>query len=118
MALTVILALLGAMVFSLTFVPAAVALLVRGPVAEKDVAIIRLAKALYEPYLKGALNLRYVVISFAVLIVGGSAFLATRMGTEFIPQLDEGDIALHALRIPGTSLSQASRDATSDREPS
>ena len=107
MAITVILALLGAMLLSVTFVPAAVAILLRGKISEKENFIIRGAKALYLPTLRVALSLRWAVATFAVILVVLSALLFGRLGREFIPSLDEGDIALHALRIPGTSLTQA-----------
>jgi cobalt-zinc-cadmium resistance protein CzcA len=107
MAFTVITALLGAMLLSVTFVPAAVALLLRGRVAEKENIFVRGAKALYLPVLRTALSLRWAVVTAAVVIVVLSVLLFTRLGREFIPSLDEGDIALHAMRIPGTSLTQA-----------
>ncbi len=107
MALTVIMALLGAMILSVTFVPAAVALMLRGRIAEKENLFVRGAKALYLPTLRAALALRGVVVTAAVVIVVLSVLLFTRLGREFIPSLDEGDIALHAMRIPGTSLTQA-----------
>jgi cobalt-zinc-cadmium resistance protein CzcA len=107
MAFTVILALLGAMILSVTFVPAAVALLLRGKVSETENVVVRGVKALYLPTLRAALALRWAVATAAVVVVALSALLFTRLGREFIPSLDEGDIALHALRIPGTSLTQA-----------
>jgi heavy metal efflux system protein len=107
MAFTVILALLGAMILSVTFVPAAVALLLRGKVSETENVVVRGVKALYLPTLRAALALRWTVATAAVVVVALSALLFTRLGREFIPSLDEGDIALHALRIPGTSLTQA-----------
>lgn len=107
MAFTVVIALLAALVLSLTFVPAAVAIFVTGKVDEKENFIMRGARTLYEPLLKFALANRFVMIATAVLLVLFGGLLASRMGSEFIPSLDEGDIALHALRIPGTSLSQA-----------
>ena len=107
MALTVIMALIAALILSLTFVPAAVALLLTGPIEEKDNAIVRVAKRLYLPALAGALRFRLPVLMAAVALVLGCGWLATRMGAEFIPSLDEGDIAIQALRIPGTSLSQS-----------
>ena len=61
----------------------------------------------YRPLLERALDWRAAVVAGAAVLVVASGLLATRLGTEFIPSLDEGDIALHALRIPGTSLSQA-----------
>lgn len=107
MAFTVILALLGAMLLSVTFVPAAVAILLRGKISEKENFLIRGAKAVYLPTLRGALAFRWVVVTAAVILVVLSSLLFNRLGREFIPSLDEGDIALHALRIPGTSLTQA-----------
>lgn len=107
MAFTVIVALLGAMLMSVTFVPAAVAILLRGRISEKENVLIRGAKAAYLPALRAALELRWAVATAAVILVVLSSLLFTRLGREFIPSLDEGDIALHALRIPGTSLTQA-----------
>ncbi len=107
MAFTVVMALLGAMLLSVTFVPAIVALFVTGKVSEKDNVVIRGAKCLYLPVLRLVLKLRYITVACALLLVLISGFFASRMGTEFIPNLDEGDIALHAMRIPGTSLSQS-----------
>jgi len=107
MAFTVVLAILSALVLSITFVPAAVATFVTGRVKEKESAVVRGAKALYEPLLSVLLKWRMLVLAFALSLLAGSGYLASRMGTEFIPNLDEGDIAMHALRIPGTSLSQA-----------
>jgi cobalt-zinc-cadmium resistance protein CzcA len=107
MAFTVIAALTAALLLSLTFVPAAVALFVRGRVEEKESRVIGWSKAAYRPLLRAALHWRYGVVAGAVLLCVGAGLLATRLGSEFIPQLDEGDMAMHALRIPGTSLSQA-----------
>ncbi|UAA39069.1 CusA/CzcA family heavy metal efflux RND transporter [Paraneptunicella aestuarii] len=107
MAITVVIALLSAMLLSVTFVPAMIALLFKKPVQEKHSPIIRGAGALYRPALNWVLNYRWVVVCSAVALVAGFAYQATRLGSEFAPNLDEGDIAMHALRIPGTSLSQA-----------
>lgn len=107
MAATVVMALLAAMVLSLTFVPAAVAVFMGGKISEKESRIIVAGKSLYRPLLKHALRLRWLVVSCAAVLVAFSLWLATTLGSEFIPQLDEGDIALHALRIPGTGLEQA-----------
>ena len=107
MAMAVIMALLSALVLSLTFVPAAVALLLTGHIEEKDNLIVRQSKRAYTPILGWVLKFRLPVLIGAVLFVVGIGGLATRMGTEFIPNLDEGDIAIQALRIPGTSLTQS-----------
>ena len=107
MAFTVVAALLGAMILSMTFVPAAVALLLTGPVSEKENRLMGWAKRAYEPLLDKALSRPPLVLTITAVSVALAALMATRMGSEFIPSLDEHDIALHALRIPGTSLSQA-----------
>lgn len=107
MASTVVMALLAAMVLSVTFVPAAVALFVRGKVSEKQNFIMRGAEWLYRPVLEAALRLRWLVVGGALVIVAGAGWLASTMGSEFIPQLDEGDITIQALRTPGTSLQQS-----------
>lgn len=107
MAFTVVVALLSALVLAVTFVPAAVAVFVRGPVTDKENGVMRVARRGYGPALRTALNFPWVVISGAVLLLVLCLALALRMGSEFIPSLDEHDIALHALRIPGTSLEQA-----------
>jgi cobalt-zinc-cadmium resistance protein CzcA len=107
MAFTVVVALVGALVLSLTFIPAAVALLLRGKIQEKDNLIVRKAKAGYLPLLQWALRYRWITVGTAVALTLGAGLLATRMGSEFIPSLDEGDLAVQALRIPGTSLTQS-----------
>lgn len=107
MAFTVVTALLSALLLSITFVPAAVALFVTGKVEEKENAVIRKSKAWYEPMLKWSLVHPKAIIGGATVFVLFSLLIASRMGAEFIPSLDEGDIALHAMRIPGTSLSQS-----------
>jgi cobalt-zinc-cadmium resistance protein CzcA len=107
MAFTVVLALTAALLLSLTFVPAAVAMFVTGKVAEKENRLMRAAKTRYAPTIDFALRRRTAIVAGAVGLVLISGFGATKLGSEFIPSLDEGDIALHALRIPGTSLTQA-----------
>ncbi len=107
MAFTVVMALLGAMLLSVTFIPAAIALFVTGHVNETENKLMLWAKAVYMPVLQWTLVNKSIVLTFAITSVILSGLLFTRMGSEFIPSLDEGDIALHALRIPGTSLSQA-----------
>ena len=109
MAATVVMALLASMLFCLTIVPAAVAIFMNGKVKEKESPVISVAKSWYEPILGWALRFRSLVMVFAALLVVSSGWLATTLGAEFIPQLDEGDIALHALRIPGTGLEQSIR---------
>jgi cobalt-zinc-cadmium resistance protein CzcA len=107
MAITVVMALTAALLLSLTFVPAAVALFVKGAVEEKESRAMRGARRVYGSALEMALSHRKAFVTGAAALVLLSGLAASRMGSEFIPNLDEGDIALHALRIPGTSLSQA-----------
>ena len=107
MAATVVMALLSAMVFSLTIVPAAVAVFLNGKISEKESVVITKSKSAYRPLLLLALKFRWAVVSFAALLVASCIWLASSLGSEFIPQLNEGDIALHAMRIPGTGLEQA-----------
>jgi len=107
MAFTVIVALIGAMALSVTFVPAAMALFFSGRLSEKENILMRWAKKGYTPILNLAMHNRVFVVTTAGVFVILSGLLITRMGSEFIPSLDEGDLAVHALRIPGTSLSQS-----------
>jgi len=107
MAATVVMALLSALVLSLTLVPAAVALFMTGKVSEKESRIIVAAKSLYKPLLMSAMKLRVWVLSGALILVILSAWLVTTLGSEFIPKLNEEDILLQALRIPGTGLEQS-----------
>jgi cobalt-zinc-cadmium resistance protein CzcA len=107
MAITVIFALLSALVLSITFVPAAIAILLGGRVEERESRIMRIARQSYERILGASLRRPAVVLIAASLLLIASLGVASRMGSEFIPSLDEGDVALHALRIPGTSLTQA-----------
>lgn len=107
MAITVVMALIAAMVLSLSFVPAAIAQFVTGKVEEKETRLMQWLHRFYAPLLEKSLSIHKLVIGAAAVLVVLCGLLATRLGTEFIPNLDEGDIALHALRIPGTSLTQA-----------
>jgi cobalt-zinc-cadmium resistance protein CzcA len=107
MAATVVMALISAMILSLTVVPAAVAVFINGKISEKESPIIRSSKNAYKPLLQLALKFRVLVLGFASLLVVFSIWLATTLGSEFVPQLNEGDIALHAMRIPGTGLEQS-----------
>jgi cobalt-zinc-cadmium resistance protein CzcA len=107
MAQTVVLALLAAILLSVTAVPAAVALFIRKVRPHGESRVVRQAERFYAPLLAVAIRKRVVVAAGATLLVLGAGVLASRMGSEFLPSLDEGDIAMHALRIPGTSLTQA-----------
>jgi cobalt-zinc-cadmium resistance protein CzcA len=107
MAITVVLALTGAMLLALTFVPASVAVFLRGRVAEHDNRIMQWARRRYAPLLTWSLRHRVAVLAGAAVLVIACTLLATRLGSEFVPSLDEGDITLQPMRIPGTSLEQS-----------
>ncbi|MGO4810076.1 CusA/CzcA family heavy metal efflux RND transporter [Cupriavidus sp. 2MCAB6] len=107
MAMTVVLALIGAMILSVTFVPAAVALFIGDKVAEKENRLMLWAKRAYAPMLGKTIANTPVVLTLAAVAVLLSGLVATRLGSEFIPNLNEGDFAVQALRIPGTSLTQS-----------
>ena len=107
MAFTVVAALVGAMILSVTFIPAAVALFIGNKVSEKENFLLGQAKRLYAPLLDRVMNAKAVVLSAAAVTVILCGLIATRMGSEFVPNLNEGDFAIQALRIPGTSLSQS-----------
>jgi len=107
MAFTVVMALVGAMILSVTFVPAAIAMFVTGKVKEEEGMVMRIARQRYAPVLQWVLKHRSIAFSAAIALVVLSGVLASRMGSEFIPSLSEGDFALQALRVPGTSLTQS-----------
>ena len=107
MAFTVVIALLGAMILSVTFIPAAVALFIGKKVAEKENRMMLFAKRRYDSLLTRAMVNKPVVMTFAVVMIVLSVLIGTRLGSEFVPSLNEGDLAIQALRIPGTSLTQS-----------
>jgi len=107
MALTVLLALTGALILSFTFVPAAVAAFLSGQIAHEENLISRSTKKIYRPVLAFTLRNRALVVVTAMVVVAVSTVATTLMGREFIPTLDEGDAAIHTMRLPDTSLSQA-----------
>ena len=107
MALVVLLALAGSLLFAFTIVPALVALLLRGRVAETEGALAGVLQRWYRPALEWALARRRLVVLSALAFVAVTAFVATRLGTEFVPTLDERDLTIQALRIPSTSLGQS-----------
>ncbi|MGB4247815.1 MAG: CusA/CzcA family heavy metal efflux RND transporter [Pseudohongiellaceae bacterium] len=107
MAATVVMALLSALVLSVTIVPAAIAIFMSGRIREKESPVITGAKALYRPLLAGALKLRWLVVVCATALVAVSAWLVTTLGSEFVPQLNEGDFTVQALRTTGTGLDQS-----------
>ncbi len=107
MAFTVVAALVGALIFAVTFVPAAIAVFVRGKVSETENAVMRGVKKVYKPLLGISLKLPWLMVGIATVLVLVLGFKVKNMGAEFLPQLDEGDIAMHALRITGTGIEQS-----------
>ncbi len=107
MAFTVVAALIGALIFGVTFVPAAIAVFVRGKVNETENAVMRGVKKVYKPLLGISLKLPWLMVGIATALVLVLGFKVKNMGAEFLPQLDEGDIAMHALRITGTGIEQS-----------
>lgn len=107
MATTVVLALGSAMILSITFVPAVIAASLGGRVDEKDNFLIRAAHRAYEPALRNVLRVPITTVAVALALVVATGFVAARLGSEFIPSLDEGDVLLQPLRTPGTSLTQS-----------
>lgn len=107
MALTVIFALIAAFILSLTFTPAMIAIFVKPKAEEKENFIVSHAKKWYSVLLNSALKIPEQVVAIAVVVVFASFLLFFRLGQEFVPTLDEKDIALHAVRIPSTSLTQS-----------
>ncbi|MBN4052604.1 CusA/CzcA family heavy metal efflux RND transporter [bacterium AH-315-K20] len=104
MAGVVLLALTGALILTFTFVPAACALLLRGKFAEKESFIIRWTKALYEPLLVIALRLKWVTVSLAMVLLIITGWLGTTLGSEFVPKLGEGALAVQPARIPSIGI--------------
>lgn len=107
MAMTVIIALIAAFVLSLTFVPAAIAIFVTGRVQEKDNFLVRSLKKIYRPVLGLSLRTPSLLIAIAIALFASAMLLGSRLGKELIPTLDEKNIAMHAMRIPSTGLTQS-----------
>ncbi len=107
MAFTVVAALLAAIVLSVTFVPAAVATFVTGRVQEKENIFMVVARRWYNPMYDYVMSIKPVVLSVATVVIMLSGLLMMRMGSEFVPNLNEGDLAFQTIRAPGVSLSQA-----------
>lgn len=107
MAMTVVMALIGAMILSLTFIPAAVALFLSRDVSEKELPLMKVFQAIYRPVLGWSFRHPVMILLTAVCLIAGTGWMSTRMGREFIPRLDEGDIAMQAVRLPGISITQA-----------
>jgi len=112
MAMTVLFALAGALVLAMTFIPAMASILLPRKISEKESFIVAGTRFVYEPLLRLALRARWVVAAIAVAVLIASGFVATRLGSEFVPKLDEGAIALQAIRLPSISLEESVRQTT------
>ena len=112
MALTVIFALIGSLLLSLTYVPAAMTYLLRGHVSEKESPIIRFAKRWYKPALAWTMQHRKKALATALAMFVLSAVIFPFLGTEFIPRLDEGALAIQVQQLPSVSLAQSVRTTT------
>src|SRR5213595_3299197 len=109
MALTVMLALTGALLLTLTLMPVLCSFLLRGKVHEGDNRVMKLVKRAYEPTLEHALRVRWVAVAGAVALLAGSLWLFTRLGAEFVPKLDEGSITSMLYKPVGMSLEESLR---------
>lgn len=112
MALTVIFALIGSLILSLTFIPAMLAIFLKGNVSEKESFLIRWAKQIYQPSLEFVMKFRSQVLAVAVALVFISGAIFPFLGGEFIPRLDEGDILIETVLAPSVSLNQATKTTT------
>ncbi|MHC4414996.1 MAG: efflux RND transporter permease subunit [Planctomycetota bacterium] len=112
MALTVIFALLGSMIISLTLMPVLASLLLPGRPREREHLLTRVGRLLYRPVVRAAMSARHVVIAAAVILLAGGAWLGSRLGAEFIPRLEEGAITINAIRLAGVSLEESVRYGT------
>ena len=109
MAVTVMLALTGALIIALTLMPVLCSFLLRGRIGESDNLLIRVAKAIYQPVLRVALASRWIVVIAAIAIFAGSIWLFNRLGAEFVPRLDEGSITVVFYKPVATSLEESVR---------
>jgi cobalt-zinc-cadmium resistance protein CzcA len=112
MALTVIFALLGSMIISLTLMPVLASLLLPGRPRRREQLLTRVGRLLYQPVVRAAVRARHAVIAAAVILLAGGAWMGSRLGSEFIPRLEEGAIAINAVRLAGVSLEESVRYAT------
>ncbi len=109
MATTVLLALAGAFILSLTLVPVLTSYFVRPRRIHSDTWLLRKAQALYAPLLQGVLSAKAITVGISFLLLGLTAVLLTRIGAEFVPTLDEGDLLIEARRLTGAALSESVR---------
>ena len=104
MSLVVLMALAGALVLTFTFIPAACAVFLRGRFSEKESFIIRWIKVVYKPALNGAIAFRWLTVGVASIVLAFSTYLASGLGSEFVPQLGEGALAVQPARIPSIGI--------------
>src|SRR5262249_23493263 len=109
MAYTVIFALLGSLVLSLTVVPVLASFFLRGPVAEHETVLLRWARRLYEPLLDRVISRPKATLAAAPAVLVGALAITPLMGSEFVPRLDEGDLTLQAWRLPSIALGESLR---------
>jgi cobalt-zinc-cadmium resistance protein CzcA len=107
MAYTVALALFGALILTLTLIPALCALGLSRNTREKDNVLLRAADRAYRPALDWAMRHRAIVVGASAVLFAVCAALFPRLGSEFIPELKEGALALNVLRVPGVSVEQS-----------
>jgi cobalt-zinc-cadmium resistance protein CzcA len=107
MAVTVLLALAGAFILSVTFVPVLTSYIVRERSGDHETWLLRVLRQRYAAALRHVMGQRAITLSFAVLSIAAAIGLATRLGAEFVPQLDEGDLLIEARRLPGIALSES-----------
>lgn len=112
MALTVIFALLGSMLMSLTLIPVLASLVLPKRMTHRENILVRALKRAYRPALEAALRARWIVIGVAVLLLGNAVFLVTQLGSEFVPRLREGTIVINTVRLASISLDESVRYGT------
>jgi cobalt-zinc-cadmium resistance protein CzcA len=112
MALTVIFALIGSMIFSVTLMPVLASFVLPRKLEERDNLIVRSLKRVYRPALAAALRHRAIVLAIAAALLAGSFVIASRLGAEFIPRLKEGAIVINTVRLPGVAVDESVRYGT------
>ncbi len=109
MALTVVFALVGSLIVSFTLMPVLASFFLPRKVEEREPALVRLSRWAYRPVLRAALRRRYLIVSFALLVLAAAAMFARGLGSEFLPTLSEGALAINIVRLPGTDLAESVR---------
>jgi len=112
MALTLLFALAGSLIFSLTLMPVLASLILRGRITERENWLVRFTKRVYRPVILFALHRRRAVLLGVLLLLAAGGWIATRIGSEFIPRLSEGGIVINTVRLSGVSLDESVRYGT------